>query len=295
VLLQEILTQGDEVLIVGDFNEAFGSELDGMSHLAAEFQLLNLMQTRHKNRPPATYSRGKKCLDYGLATPRIADALLRCGYECFNARFATDHRAYYFDFDSDVLFGTSTPKLATPSLRVLKSNNIEQVTQYIKLKYDYLMSRNAHRRAEQLSLPGNRHEFAERLDSDVLKASLDAERRTKQFREPAWSVALSKARVKKILLKKWLSMRCTGLDHSQILLRDMATHNLEMILPDTKQQCKQQLRDIQNEINQLVAESYQRRDQERDARIQELDQSSNKADKNHARLLRRLKRNEQVK
>ena len=293
--LRERVTLGDELLLVGDFNEAFASELDGLSQIAAEFQLQNVMQTRHHTQPPSTYSRGRKCLDYGLATYRVADALLRCGYESFNERFATDHRAYFFDLDNGILFGNMTQKLAPHNLRALKSNNIEQVTQYIKLKYDYLMNRNGLRRAEQLSLPGDRHALAERLDHDVLKASLDAEQKTKRFREPEWSVALSKARLKKGILTKWLSMHRTGLDHSQILRCDMAIYDLEMTLPVSKEQCKQQLRDIQAEIKKIVAESYLRRDQEREERIQTLEQSASIADKNHAKLLRRLKRNEKVK
>lgn len=141
--LRERVTLGDKLLLVGDFNEAFASELDGLSQIAAEFQLSNVMQTRHHTQPPATYSRGKNCLDYGLATHQVANALLRCGYESFNERFATDHRSYFFDLDNGILFGNTTQqKLAPHNLRALKSNNIEQVTQYIKLKYDYLMNRN---------------------------------------------------------------------------------------------------------------------------------------------------------
>ena len=117
--------------------------------------------------------------------------MVRCGYESFNERFATDHRAYFFDLDNNLLFGNITQPLASPTLRVLKSNNVEQVTQYLKAKCTYLDSRNAFRRAEQLTLPGNRHVFAERLDTDLLKASLDAEQTTKRFRDPAWSVALA--------------------------------------------------------------------------------------------------------
>jgi hypothetical protein len=61
------------------------------------------------------------------------------------------------------------------------------------------------------------------------------------------------------------------------------------------QQCKQKLREMQAEIDKLDVDSYHQRDQERDARIQELDRSMLKADKKHATLLRRLKRNEKVK
>ncbi|KAI2491604.1 hypothetical protein MHU86_22948 [Fragilaria crotonensis] len=294
--LQTCITQGNEILLVGDFNEVFGSECDGISKLAAEFHLINLMQARHHQKPPATYARGKKCLDYGLATRRVAHALIQCGYEAFNERFTTDHRAYFFDLDNDLLFGNTTQKLASPALRILKSNNVEQVTAYIKFKYDFLQNRNAFRRAEQLLLPGERHIFAERLDSDVLKASLDAEQRIKPFREPAWSVALSKARRKKVILKKWLTMHNTGLEHSHIIRADAEIHGLEtMELPTSKQQCNSMMRETQLEIEKIVAQSFQQRDQERDAKIQELEDSLAQADKNHARLLRRLKRNEKVK
>jgi hypothetical protein len=293
--LQERISHGEELILVGDFNEVFGSDTDGMSQIAAELHRLNVMQTRHQHKPPATYFRGRKCLDYGLATHRVANALLTCGYKAFNERFATDHRAYYFDLDNDKLFGNMTQKLAPHSQRTLKSNNIEQATQYIKFKYDYLMQRNAQCRSDQLSLPGDRHAFAECLDSDVLKASLDAEKNTKQFREPAWSVALSQARLRKVILKKWLTMHRTGLDHSRIITKHITSGNIDIQLPTSMQQCKQKLRETQAEIDKLVVDSYHQRDQERDARIQELDRSLLKADKNHATLLRRLKRNEKVK
>ena len=294
-LLQTCITQGNDILLVGDFNEVFGAECDGISKLAAEFHLINLMQVRHHHTSPATYARGKKCLDYGLATRRVANALIQCGYEAFSERFSTDHRAYFFDLDNDILFGNMTQQLASPARRILKSNNVEQVTAYIKFKFEFLQSRNAFRRAEQLNLPGNRHTFAERLDSDVLKASLDAEQKIKPFREPAWSEALSKARRKKVILKKWLTMHRTGLDHSDIITKDMTSFGLTMELPTSKQQCNSMMRETQSEIEKIVAQSYQQRDQERDLRIQELDKSIKTADKTHARLLRRLKRNERVK
>ena len=290
-----IVQDGSEVLLVGDFNEPFGSEPDGISQLASEFHLVNLMHARHPQAPPATYARGKNCLDYGLGTPQVADAIISCGYEAFNERFTTDHRAYFFDLDNDIMFANTTQPLPPHIHRILKSNNVEQVTEYIKLKFEYLQSRNAFHRADRLTHPGNRDTFAERLDSDVLKASLDAEQNIKQFREPAWSLALSKARLRKIILKKWLTMHRTGLDHFHIILRDLEAHGIDMSLPNSKSQCNLMMRATQAEIDKIIADSYKKRDQELDEKIQELDQSMRKADKDHARLLRRLKRNEKVK
>jgi hypothetical protein len=62
---------------------------------------------------------------------------------------------------------------------MLKANIIEQVTKYIKLKYDFLESWNEPSKPlthGQLNLPGNRHSFAERLVADIFKASLYAEK-----------------------------------------------------------------------------------------------------------------------
>jgi exonuclease III len=157
----ECLTAGQEILIVGDSNEVLGAEIDGMSKIAADLNLIDVMKYRHQDSFPATYSRGKSRLDYGLATQHIANTMTRCGYEAFKARFSTDHRAYYFDFHTDQLFGSTTQVLASPQARMLKSNNVEQVTKYIKETYDRMLARNVFTRAEQLSMPGNRHAFAE--------------------------------------------------------------------------------------------------------------------------------------
>ena len=43
-----------EVLLLGDFNEVFGSDPDGMTKLAVTCNLLDLMSIRHSNQPPAT-------------------------------------------------------------------------------------------------------------------------------------------------------------------------------------------------------------------------------------------------
>ena len=293
--VEQCIKGGNEVLIVGDFNEVFGSEVDGISKMATDFNLTHLMKTRHSMALPATYSRGRKCLDYGLATSRFTSALRRCGYDAFNDKFTTDHRPYFFDFDTEQLFGNATQILASPAQRLLKSNNVEQVTQYIKLKYDYLVSRNAFERAYQLSMPGNRLDFAERLDTDMLKASLDAERQIKKFGSSAWSVSLDIARFKVRILKKCLCMHRTGIDHTSILQRDLQHKRLDMLLPQTKIDCVQMLRRARSEVKRIVENSFKQRDEERSERIRALEDSNQKSDKKHATLLRRLRRAEAIK
>ena len=108
------------------------------------------------------------------------------------------------------MFSNTTQPLPSHTHRILKSNKVEQATEYIKLKFKYQQSRDAFNRADRLALPGNRDAFAEHLDSEVFKASLDAEQNIKCFREPA--------RLQNIILKNWLTTHQTGLDHPHIMI-----------------------------------------------------------------------------
>jgi hypothetical protein len=131
--LQEERSQGDEIILVGDFNKKLGGHNNGIELIAGETGLINMMSHKHStSRPPATYARGSQCIDYGFATPHVVQVLSKCGYEAFNARFLTDHRSYFFDFNTVQRFGRSTSALVAPSLRILQSTNVKQVTKYIK-------------------------------------------------------------------------------------------------------------------------------------------------------------------
>jgi hypothetical protein len=143
-------------LVIGDFNERIGEDPRGISKLAAQFQLEDIMHRHHQHlNEPATYARGQKRIDYALGTKAIANAVVTCGYEPFNYRFHTDHRALFLDFDTQKLFGTPTQNLAPFPLRTLHSNNIRQVTQYIQEKHRItLLERNAVERGKRLSEPG---------------------------------------------------------------------------------------------------------------------------------------------
>ena len=52
------IKRGEEIMILGDFNEEFGAEPDGICKLAADFNLVNLMSARHSGALPSTYARG---------------------------------------------------------------------------------------------------------------------------------------------------------------------------------------------------------------------------------------------
>jgi hypothetical protein len=292
--IQARIAKGHEILLVGDFNEAFGSDVEGILKLATTCGLLDLMSIRHSSTPPATYARGRNRLDYALATNHVGGALSQAG---FNSKFVSDHRAYFVDFDTKKLFGTATQQLGTPSDRILRSNNVAQTTHYIKAKYDLLIHHNAFERGDRLSNPGNHHQFAERLDRDVVQASLVAEQHMKRLREPAWSVALDKARKAVPRLTKCLSMARTKLD-STAHMQPAANSEWEdpFIMPTTIQECTVQLREAKRKVQEIVDSSFHQRDKERSDRIKDLAASPFKrSDKEHSKLLCRMQKAEDVK
>ena len=117
--LKEYADDGASLLVLGDFNEKLGTDPDGITQIAGELELVDLMRSRHSSEPPATYARGSKCLDYALASPEVCNALKAAGYEEFNAHIASDHRGYFFDFETTLLFGSETQTLVTMAKRGL--------------------------------------------------------------------------------------------------------------------------------------------------------------------------------
>jgi hypothetical protein len=301
--LKHLQDLNHDVLVLGDFNERLGDNLNGTAQLAAEFNLTDILSIQHPHlQDPATYTRGHKRLDFALGSDRIAIAVQACGYEAFNYRFHTDHRAYFIDLNTELLFGSPTQPLSQFSSRILHSNNIKQVTSYIKEKHALLLSCNAFARAEQLSKPGERHQFAERLDADVLRMSIIAERRIRRFREPPWSVELAQTRHRVSTLSKALTMAKTGLDHTLILQQaqeeypEFADNNI----PDTVDGCSTELRRAKSKVREIVNRSYATRESERDKQIEQLESEiasskPNKATKAKLIILRNLKKAEAIK
>jgi hypothetical protein len=294
--LRECTARGDELLLLGDFNESIDSNFNGMSRIITDFFLVDLMKLRSNQQPPATYSRGRLRLDYGLATRRVADALLAAGYETFNERFPTDHRAYYFDLDTEKLFGAHTQALSTPSLRLMHSTNIKQVTQYIREKYKQLEQSNAFVRGYQLTMPGNRHSFAERLDRYIVQASLSAEKKVKAFQAPAWSVSLIKAREKVRILKKGMFQLRHDIEYADTLA---VAKKLGVFPSDTEtmtqQQCSQQLRQANRDVKAIIAESFTRREDELKKKLRQHELSEQESDKKKVAILKQIMRAEALK
>jgi exonuclease III len=293
--IQNCREKGFAIILLGDFNEAFGSDPDGMVKIAMDNDLVNVMETWNSNSLPATYARGNKCIDYVLASPDILPAIVSAGYEPFNEKFHTDHRAYFIDFDTTLLFGSTTQHLSSLEPRIMSSTNITQVTQYIRKKYELLEQHNAFSRSQQLTREGNRHVYAERLDRDVTMASLTAEKSVKRYGEAEWSLELASLRHKVSILSKCLSMARNGIDLTRQIQHDLSGTAFDFELPSTIGECQTLLRETKMQVKQVVTNSYAQRTKERQDKLRALEASTKQADKKKARVLRHLRKAEDIK
>jgi exonuclease III len=108
-LVQDLKQESHEIILMGDFNEEYGSDSTGLSHIASTCSLVDVLHQRLGSSNFATYARGSTRIDYVLMSRKPAEAILKCGYEAPNHRFQGDHRVFFADFRTDKLFGTTTP------------------------------------------------------------------------------------------------------------------------------------------------------------------------------------------
>jgi hypothetical protein len=236
-------------------------------------------------------------LDFVLGSHDIAIAIINCGYESFNFRYHTDHRAYFVDINTNILFGSNLQPLAKFTDRILHSNNIRQTTKYIQLKHKMLTACNAFARGNQLENPDDRHTFAERLDADILRCSLSAEKKLRKYKDPPWSIELAEARRKVSILSKVLSMARTGLENIDQINKEMEQLTTPMLFPATVSECSKALRDAKREVSAIIQRSFSTRENERQQQIARLeaDVIDQKKSKAKAKILRNLKKAEEIR
>jgi exonuclease III len=269
--LQQCRHRGEELILVGDFNEAIGEEADGMISLVQGLGLIDLMGARHNTSLPTTYARGRRCIDYGFATENVRAALEKCGYESFSHRFHSDHRAYFFDFKIRRLFGTNIQPLSKFEPRLLYSTNAKTVTRYLRKMHSIMTSCNAYNRGDRLEKSGRRDAFSERLDSDVLNGSLVSERALPAFPEPEWSQTLATARTQVAVLQKIMSCLRHAKPCPQLVRDQFRKSCPEWTHPQNKVSCKNLLNIAIEKVKAVVKNSFAQRDSEFRDRIETLE------------------------
>lgn len=133
-----LLSQHHEDLVAGDFNEPLSSQSSGMTKLATDLGLTDLMYQLIGHNNFNTHLRGSQRIDYILCTEHIADAAQAGCYEPFQYRVKGDHRSMIIHFDLLGLFGNPTHHIASPSQREFHSTDVTMGKKNISHKHKYL-------------------------------------------------------------------------------------------------------------------------------------------------------------
>jgi hypothetical protein len=174
--LKSLKAKGDDLIVIGDFNEALGNDPAGMSKICRELILSDVMKMRHgTSDEPATYARGTKRLDYVLMSQRCAIAVRKCGYEPFNHRLFSDHRGMFVDMDTEMLFGNADNALAAMQYRDFKAKDPKSISEYLQGCGAYMREHNFTARLKRLTESNERNDLlAEALDQDLKRACISA-------------------------------------------------------------------------------------------------------------------------
>lgn len=193
--IKQSQTNGEDILLAGDFNEEISSPHSGMHRIATTCNLVDLFSHRlGTSRLPITYQRGSKRLDYVLLSSSLLPSIQAAGYDPFGYRLPSDHRGMYIDFSTDSLFHHITPQITSSAKREFRTSSPGIIKKYIMAKMKYLHEHRFFDRLHTLdNLTESNHALAETLDRDLERASHHAARVCTQKSRPPWSPQLARA------------------------------------------------------------------------------------------------------
>jgi hypothetical protein len=147
---------------------------------------------------PSTYVRGQKRLDYVFATAGILSFVHSCGIKPFFSTIHSNHRGLFLDIDLIGLLGGEMASLLPPVLRGI-SGKSRHAAKYINNVFKHLQDHNVFWRGETV-FGAIEHSTipvcpkllvtSNRIDRDITRVLLYAEKTCRLSNRPPWSEAL---------------------------------------------------------------------------------------------------------
>ena len=177
--IQQIQSNDEDIILVGDFNEEMAVNGSGIDQLATNCALADLFSIRLGSpRIPATYQRGSRRIDFVLISPSLLPHIQAAGYDPFGYRLPSDHRGMYIDFSTEALLQQDVNPLEPADKRDFSTTSPEVVVKYVTAKMEYLVGHRFFDRMETLnSLQEPDPYLAESLDRDLQRAARLAARK----------------------------------------------------------------------------------------------------------------------
>ena len=260
--------EGAHVILGGDFNENLGETIDGLARLVSECKLTDVHAHFHgiKNEP-ATYVRGTKRVDYIFVSETVLPFVRFCGIESFFSTVHSDHRGSFLDLDLVGLLGGESAKLVPTALRGV-SGSSPHSEKYVLALYKYLLQHNVMNRGEKVftaiehaSIPISTSLIIaiNRIDKDITRAMLYAEKLCRQPDRAPWSKVLHQASKAVRFWKTWISGSRTNTDVSEALSSICAILEWDIIPVVDLSGAKLQLTSAQKDLKACRAKAAENR------------------------------------
>ena len=268
--VQQILSEGHRIIIIGDFNE--NRENSSLMQQLYQLGLRDTIFDRHNNLPKfRSCKRGTNIIDYCLCSTSLLQHITLSHYEPFGLNIDSDHRGMIIDFKKSTLFGRTDPIQCQGPHR-LSSSNHAQSEKFLKYLVMYWQKFQLSKR---ISIPNNipKHQLRKiinSIDSDITKAFLMAEKKTRRPTRPPWSPALKTSSLQVKYYKLLLDQFKTGVTHQNALLY-IATQlppTLTMRKPQTKKECQTELRKAQKHLRKIRKLAYEKRQEHLETLVQ---------------------------
>ena len=143
IFLDQIKTDGDKTLIMGDFNEVFHPD-SILGQIAADGGIIDLTEASSGHQHFNTHARNlsDQRIDFALGSPDLLPSITKCGYQPIGKNYKGDHRGFYIDFDTEQLFGTQVLEVVKPMKRGIQSKDKKNRARYVQAKFKELDQHN---------------------------------------------------------------------------------------------------------------------------------------------------------
>jgi len=255
---------GEDIILLGDFNEEITERNAGMEEIARNCNLADLFSVRLGNpSTPATYQRGSKRIDYVLLSPSLLEHVSAAGYDPFGYRVPSDHRGFFVDFYSDALFTHELTPLAQAEKRDFTSKSPGVIPKYVRARMRYLKDHRFFERLETLKeLSHPDPILAEALDRDFQRSAIHAASQCAKRQQVPWSPQLAEAWAELHFFRVLNSARTTNKNYDAAISRlQQQWDHLPKQTPTTEDAIKQgynsamqKLREAQQQARSLREE-----------------------------------------
>jgi len=199
-VLQKYIKLNHEVLLMMDSNDPDRSAVNNM---IAKVKMDDVHISKHgTSNEPETCNKGTKRIDFFFGTAKVIEATRKCGWGAYDEFCDSDHRHGFVDLDLKWLLGGNPPTMSIAANRVLKTSSPRHMKKYCEVLEKIIDNNNLVEKHDNLFdeiksagiITAEQSDELNKLDKQLTKAKLEAERQCSKLSRTPWSPAIVSAR-----------------------------------------------------------------------------------------------------